>query len=51
MILSIYIALMLRTILAAAMLSMFILTSKRQLELLELSLFWIKSASTIKYIE
>jgi hypothetical protein len=50
MVLSIYIALMFGTILATAMLSIFILTSKRQLELLELSLFWIKSASTIKYI-
>lgn len=50
MALSIYIALMLGTILIAGMLSIFILTSKRQLELMELSLFWIKSASTIKYI-
>jgi hypothetical protein len=49
--LSIYIALMLGTILIVGMLSIFILTSKRQLELLELSLFWIKSASSIKYIE
>lgn len=50
MALSIYIALMLGTILIVGMLSIFILTSKRQLELMELSLFWIKSASTIKYI-
>jgi hypothetical protein len=47
---SIYIALMLGTILSTGMLSIFILTLKRQLELMELSLFWIKSASTIKYI-
>jgi hypothetical protein len=50
-VLSIYIALMLGTILSAGILSIFILTSKRQLELMELSLFWIKSASNIKYIE
>jgi hypothetical protein len=51
LIVSIYIALMLGTILIVGILSIFILTSKRQLELMELSLFWIKSASTIKYIE
>lgn len=50
MALSIYIALMLGTILIVGMLSILILSSKRQLELMELSLFWIKSASTIKYI-
>lgn len=50
MTISIYIALMLGTILLVGMLSIFILTSKRQLELMELSLFWLKSASTIKYI-
>lgn len=45
-----YITLMLSAIFLAAMGSFFILTSKRELELLELSLFWLKLASTIKYI-
>jgi len=30
--------------------SMFILARKRQVELIELELFWIKSASTLRYI-
>ncbi len=47
---SVYIAAIMGIILAAAIASMFILTYKRQLELLELSLFWIKLASTIKYM-
>ena len=48
--LSIYILLVLLLILIALAGSMFILARKRQVELLELALFWIKAASNLRYI-
>ena len=49
--LSIYIVSILLLISTALAGSMFILARKRQVELLELSLFWIKAASNLRYIE
>lgn len=49
--LSIHILLILTLILVAISNSISIVAHKRQAELIELSLFWIKSASTLKYIE
>ena len=48
---SVYAAVMLAIVLAAAIASISILIQKRQLELLELSLYWIESASSLKFIE
>ena len=48
---SVYVMVMLAIVLMAAIASIVILIQKRQLELLELSLFWIESASGLKFIE
>ncbi|MEL6494044.1 MAG: hypothetical protein AAFQ41_02840 [Cyanobacteria bacterium J06623_7] len=48
---SIYTVTILGLVLAAAIASGAILIQKKQLELLELSLFWIESASSLKFIE
>lgn len=48
--LSVYISLILSLVLVALIASISIVARKRQVELIELSLFWIKSASTLKYI-
>jgi len=47
---SIYVCLILTLVLSAVLESIALVARKRQLELIELSLFWIKSASTLKYI-
>lgn len=51
LVLSIYIFLVLALVLVALITSISIVARKRQAELIELSLFWIKSASSLKYIE
>ena len=48
---SVYVVMMLAAATIAAIVSIEILIQKRQLELLELSLFWIESASSLKFIE
>ncbi len=50
MFLSVYVSLILSLVLVAVIASISILARKRQVELMELSFFWIKSASTLKYI-
>lgn len=47
----IYVVLACFHILAAIIVSISIIVSKKQVELIELSLFWLKSASALKYIE
>ena len=49
--LSIYILSILLLISAAFASSMFILARKRQIELMELAIFWIKSASNLRYVD
>ena len=48
---SVYVAIMLAIAVTSAIAGVAILIQKRQLELLELSLFWIESASSLKFIE
>lgn len=48
--LTIYLFLVFILTLAAVLTAISIIVCKRQIELIELSLFWIKSASTLKYI-
>ena len=50
-VLSIYVFLILTLVLVALRGSISLVARKRQVELIELSLFWIKCASTLKYIE
>jgi len=49
--LSIYALTVFLLLLTAIIGSMFILTRKRQIELMELALFWIRSASNLRYVD
>lgn len=50
-VLLIYVLLILTLVLVALICSISLVAHKRQVELIELALFWIKSASTLRYIE